>query len=157
MSRQPVRQRPPADDDLQATTSEEEKRRLAEAAARTTKPPATVARATTPASGQPMPQASAAHADRAAYFSGRYSSTGPTGPSPARMSPEMIAEHRLAELGLPDSLRHCVADLIHILRDHGLGEAIAALHHDPAIDKKYEDPIRRLLATVDRDDRRTRA
>jgi hypothetical protein len=154
MSRQPVRQRPPADDDLQAT-GEEEKRRLAEAAARTTKPTSPVPQASPAARGQPTPQAGAPHADdRAAYFSGRYSSMGATGSGSASMSPEMIAERRLAELGLPDSLRHCVADLIHILRDQGLGEALAALHNDPAIDRKYEGPIRRLLADVDRDDGR---
>jgi hypothetical protein len=82
---------------------------------------------------------------------------GATGSGSASMSPEMIAERRLVELGLPDSLRHCVADLIHILRDHGLGEALAALQSDPAIDQKDHGPIGRLLATVDRDDRRPRA
>jgi hypothetical protein len=79
---------------------------------------------------------------------------GPAGSGPDRMSPEMIAERRLAELGLPDSLRLCIADLIRVLRDHGLVEALAALHSDPAIDKKYEGPIRHLLTVVDRDDRR---
>lgn len=157
MSRQPVRQRPPADDDLEPTT-EEEKRRLAEAASRTTKPSQAMPQAGPAARGPSTPLASAPHADgRAAYFSGRYSPMGPAGSGPARMSPEMIAELRLAELGLPDSLRHCVADLIRILRDHGLGEALAALHNDPAIDREYEGPLRRLLADVDRDERRSGA
>ena len=156
MSRQPVRQRPPADDDLTAAP-EEEKRRVAEAAARTTKPSVPLSQAGPAVRSQPMPQAGAPRAnDRSAYFSGQYSAMSPAGSGSTRVSPEMIADRRLAESGLPDSLRHCVADLIHILRDHGLGEALAALHTDPAIDKKYEAPIRHLLADVDRDERRPR-
>jgi len=154
MSRPLVRKIPPADDDLEPTT-EEEKRKLAEAAPGTTKQSPTLPQASPPARSPAAPQGSDPHAaDRAAYFSGRYS---PAGSEAGQMSPEMIADRRIAEFDLPASLRHCVADLIHILRDHDLGAALAALHNDPAIDKKYEGLISRLLVAVDGDDRRSRA
>lgn len=155
MSRQPVRLRPPADDDLQATT-EEEKRKRTEAAPGTTKQSPMLVHASPAARNQPAIQGAGPHAaDRAAYFGGQYSPAVPAGADAGRMSPDMIAERRLAEFGLPDSLRHCVADLLHIMRDHGLGAALAALHNDPAIDKKYDGPIRSLLTAVDAYDRRT--
>jgi hypothetical protein len=146
MSRQLVRQRPPADDDLQPAV-DEEVRKLAQAAVGTTKQALAAPQAARPAHGEAAVHGGPHAADRNAYFSGRYSPLGP----------EMIVARRMAELGVPDFLRHCVLDLIRVLRERGLGAALAALHDDPAIDRRFEGQVRSLLAAIDRDDRETRA
>jgi hypothetical protein len=131
MSRQMVRQRPPADDDLQPAV-DEEVRRLAQAAAGTTQQAPAGPRAAAPAA-----------ADRSAYFSGKYSPTGP----------DMTVARRMADLGVPDFLHHCVSDLVHVLRERGLTAALEAMYHDPTIDRRIEGPVRRLLAAIDREGR----
>jgi hypothetical protein len=73
------------------------------------------------------------------------------------MVPNAIIERRMAEIGVPDALRHCVWELIHILREHGLGAALQAMHNDPAIDRPHQDQVRRLLVAIDADDRRAGA
>jgi hypothetical protein len=147
MSRQLVHQRPPAEDDLQPAT-EEEVRKLAQAAVGTTKQ-AVAPQAVGPARAAASPGGLPA-ADRSAYFSEQYSPVGPAGP-------EMIVDRRLAEFGVPDLLRRCVLNLIRVMREHGLAAALAALHEDSALDRRFENPVRSLLAAIDRDDRRTRA
>jgi hypothetical protein len=130
MSRQLVRQRPPAEDDLQPAV-EEEMHKLALAAVGTTRQ--------TPAAPQAGPQMT----ERSAYFSGQY----------APVAAEMTIARRLAMLGVPHFLRHCVLDLIHVLRERGLGAALAAMHDDPTLDRRFADPVRNLLAAIDREER----
>jgi hypothetical protein len=150
MSRQPIRQLPPADD-LQPTT-DEEARKLAEAEVGKKQAPVASQAAKSAHTEAAVP--GGPHApDRSAYFSGQYSPVGPAGPA----RPEMTVDRRLAEFGVPDSLRHCVLDLVRVLREHGLAAALAALHADPALDRRFENPVRSLLTAIDRDDRRTRA
>jgi hypothetical protein len=86
--------------------------------------------------------------ERNAYFGGRYSQAMFGGPGAVRMSLDMIVDHRMAEFGVPNSLRHCVMDLIQILREHGIGAALTALHNDPAIDARHQASVGRLLAAV---------
>src|SRR5438874_473446 len=115
MSRQMVRQRPPADDDLQATP-EQELRKPAQAAAGTTKLSAPLSEVGTSAHAEAAPQSHAA--DRAAYFTGHYAG------AKIATGADTTIEQQIAALGLPDALRHCVWELIHILRDQGIGAAL---------------------------------
>jgi hypothetical protein len=157
MSRPLFRQRPPADDDLQPV-AEEELHKQRQAAAGTTKQPPTSLVANRPGHGEAAPQGGGLHtADRGAYFSGQYAPAASPSADAGLPSPELIVDRRLAEFNLPASLRHCVLDLIHMLRDHGLSAALAALHNDAAIDRRHEDQVRRLLTAIDRDDRKARA
>jgi hypothetical protein len=154
VSRQSVRQRAPVDDDLTAT-AEEQKRKLAESSPASTMqaPDATQTRpiARSPAA----PHGTEAHGgERENYFAGRYS---PFNADLGSMSPETIADQQIARFGLPASLRHCIAALLQILREHGLAAALVAMHKDAAIDKNYLDTIGLLLAAVDRDERQPRA
>jgi hypothetical protein len=147
MSRQLIRQRPPADDDLQAAT-EEDKPKLARAAATTARQASTAEQASRTTSIQGDLRGVVQAADRSAYFVGRYSPEKSAVPGAGRMSLDMVVERRMAEFNIPDSLRHCVMELIHILRDHGLGAALAALHNEPAIDARHQGSVGRLLVAV---------
>jgi hypothetical protein len=156
MSRQMVRQRPPAEDDLQPVV-DEEVRKLAQAAVGTTKLAPSAPQAARPAHGEAAVQGGSHAADRNAYFSGQYSPVASAGPAAGRKGLEMIIDRRMGELGMPDTLRHCVLDLIQVLRERGLGAALAALQDDPAIDRRYEGQVRSLLAAIDREDQQTPA
>jgi hypothetical protein len=150
MSRQPIRQRPPADDDLQSSV-EEELRKPVQAAGGTT------TQAMSPARAEAVsPLGPGATADRKAYFGGRYAGTAPVGPDGDRKGLDAIKARRLAEFGVPDSLHDCIVELIHILRDRGLVAALRALHDDPAIDRRYQVPIRSMLMAIDQDERPAR-
>jgi hypothetical protein len=155
MNRQLVRQRPPADDDLQTETDEDLQKRH-HAGAGTMKEPQVSPQARKLAR-EDMTSGAGPHAvDRSAYFTGRYSPDGRGSSVMARKVPDEIVDRRMLEFNVPGSLRHCVWELIHALREHGLNAALAALHNDPAIDRRYEGPVRSLLAAIDRDDRQTR-
>jgi hypothetical protein len=130
VSRQPIRQRPPAEDDLQPTVAEEV-RKLAQAAVGTAKQTPAA-----PHAGQPA-------AERGSYFSGQYSPVGP----------EVALARRLAALGVPDFLRPCVVKLVHVLRERGTEAALTAMHENPAVAERFAGPLRSLLAAIDREER----
>jgi hypothetical protein len=154
MSRQPIRVRPPADDDLQAMT-EEELRKKAQGAAGTKKESPAVPQAGRTMRLEAMPQTAAPEAaTRSTYFMGRYAAGDP---AHGRMEPEMHVDRWLMEFHLPNSMRHCILELVHILYEDGLGAALAALHHDPALDRRFESQVRQLLAAIDMEDRRARS
>jgi hypothetical protein len=147
MSRQPIRQRPPADDDLQAKTEEEVRKQqpvskdMAQAAPGLTQTHAAEHALPRPAAG------AAPGSDRNAYFTGRYSALGSAG----TMDHDKLMASRLAEFGVPDGLRGCILNLIRILGEHGLGSALAALQGDAAIGKEYKSQVGNLLAALARE------
>ena len=154
MSRQPVRQLPPADDDLTAMAEEEQKKRVEAVPGSTMEPPNTSQARPIARSPVALHGSETHTAERDHYFGGRYS---PFAADLGPMSPETVADQKISKFGLPTTLRHCIAGLIQILRDYGLGVALAAAAKDPSIDKKYQDAVGRLLAMVDRDERGPRA
>jgi hypothetical protein len=155
MSRQPIRLRPPADDDLDAMT-EEEMRKQTQVAAGTKKESSAIPLASRATRQETMPQGAAPETTtRNAYFTGRYAPSAP-GAASGKMEPEKHVHRLLMEFELPESLRHCVLELVNVLREDGLGAALAALHNDPAIDRRFDSRVRQLLAVVEMEDRRAR-
>jgi len=141
------------DDDLHPTT-EEETRKPTQAAARTAMQAPSAAPAGKTANVEAVlagsgPQA----AERSAYFGGRYAPVGKAVEGAGQKNMDAKFHSRFAEFDVPETLRHRVWVLIHILRDHGRGAAAAALRDDPAIDRNHAARIGKLLAAIDKDTR----
>jgi hypothetical protein len=157
MSRQPIRLRPPADDDL-APLTEEEMRKRTQVAAETKNESSALAHTGRATREEAMPHGAGPEtAARNAYFTGRYAQADVPGGTAERMEPEKYLDRWLLGFDLPDSLRHCVLELVHVLREDGLSAALAALHNDPALDRRFEMRIRQLLAVVEMEYRRARS
>jgi hypothetical protein len=69
------------------------------------------------------------------------------------VGPEQALARRLAALGVPDVLCPCVVKLVHVLRERGLEAALGAMREDPAVEQRLADPIHKLLAAIDREER----
>jgi hypothetical protein len=152
MSRPLIRQRPPADDDVKTATEDELRERL-HAEAKTETHGAVTAKNTEDSGAAPIAHGIHSGA-REQYFAGRYAN--PADSKTGLLSAEAIVNQRATQFGLPASLRACLLELIHVLRHKGIAEAFAALYRDANIDRKYHEPVRSLLAAIERDDESAR-
>jgi hypothetical protein len=95
--------------------------------------------------------------DRTEYFTGRYAGSELVSALSGKKDPKKHNEPWLADYDLPDSLSHCIMELVRVLRERGLGAAMEALRDDRTIGRVYESRIRLFLTAIEMYDRHARS